>query len=923
VLRGRAVECARLDGLLDAARKGNSSTLLIRGEPGVGKSALLRYALGRAYGMTSVVARGMESESELPFAGLADLVRPLHLALSSIPPVQAAVLAGAVALGPPVGGDRFAACAATLSLLAAAAESSPLLVVIDDIQWLDTGSAEAVLFAARRMNAEGAFLLFALREGEPTALDLSDLPLLQMTGLSEEASIELLTDQTPTPVAPRVASALHLATRGNPLALIEVPTLLTEAQRAGFEALPDPLPSGPGLEHAFVRRLSTLPAQTQRALLVVAASESSDIGPIWRAMEHLAIWPAALDAGDDAGLITLEEVHVRFRHPLIRSAIYQSATAADRRAAHRALAHALDAEEFADRRAWHLAAATLGRDEAVAFGLEQTAARSAARSGYAAAAKAFARAAGLTPEPNDRARRLLAAANAYYLAGRHDEALHCLDEAAACIPGPKGRSEIQHLRAVIEMWVRAPMGAHEVLLAEAERALPNDPESAADLLAEAVAPCVMAGQVHKALSTAKRAYSLAQQTSIETPLVVSVALVMALIMSGESVAAEPILDESLARFKTGGPESAPAAQFLVMSVFNIERYDEARQMAVGAAASARVAGAVGLLPFILAIISEIEFGTGHWSEAYSTASESVRLANETGQQSASSYSLVCLARVEAAQGRDADCIDHVRSAIDIARTHGTDSIFAYAEAALGLLELGRGRPEQAIMHLDEVGRFTQARGLCEPNIVHWQPDLIESLARTGRTVEALRALEVLEKQAEHTERAWAKAAAARCRGYLAPEASFESHFIRALALHQLKPTPFEIARTRLCFGEVLRRHRRRVEARQHLYDALHAFERLGAEPWANRARAELSATGERSRKRDVAALRQLTPQELQIALAVAGGATNREAAAQVFLSPRTVETHLSSLYAKLGVRSRSELAQIFAREQALTSAPTP
>jgi DNA-binding NarL/FixJ family response regulator len=261
--------------------------------------------------------------------------------------------------------------------------------------------------------------------------------------------------------------------------------------------------------------------------------------------------------------------------------------------------------------------------------------------------------------------------------------------------------------------------------------------------------------------------------------------------------------------------------------------------------------------------------------------------------------------------------------MDIARTHGTESIFAYAGAALGSLELGRGRPEQAIVHLDEVGRFTQSHGLGEPNVVHWQPDLIESLARTGRTVEALRALEVLEKQADHTERTWAKAAAARCRGYLAGEASFEAHFTRALGLHQLKPTPFEIARTQLCFGEVLRRHRRRLEARQHLNEALHAFERLGAEPWANRARVELLATGERARKRDVAASRELTPQELQIALVVAGGATNREAAAHLFLSPKTVEAHLSSLYAKLGVRSRSELARVFASEQTATLASTP
>jgi ATP/maltotriose-dependent transcriptional regulator MalT len=922
VLWGREAECLRLDGLLNAAREGTSSALLIRGEPGVGKSALLRYAQDHATGMTTVVARGMESESELPFAGLADLVRPLSHALAGIPPLQAAVLAGAVALGPPVEGDRFAVCAATLSMLAAAAESSPLLVIVDDIQWLDTGSAEAVLFAARRIRAEGVVLLFAIREGEPTALDLSDLPLLTLIGLDEEDSIHLLADQTTVPVAPRVAAAIHAATRGNPLALMEIPTLLTKAQRIGIEPLPDPLPSGPRLEHAFVRRAAALPVQTQRALLVAAASESTDIGPVRQAIEQLDIAPQALDAAENAGLVSLDGADVRFRHPLIRSAIYQSATAVNRREAHRALARALEAEPDADRRTWHLAAAAEEPDESVASDLEQTAIRSMARSGYAASGRAFDRAARLTPDPGDRARRLLAAANAFYLAGRHDEALHRLDEATACVPNPRGRSEIQHLRAVIEMWGRSPMVAHELLMAEAERALPDDPEVAAGLLAEASAPCFMAGDLRKAMSTAKRAYALAQQASSETPLLVCVILAAAMVVSGESVAAQQLLDESLARFTTSGYGAAGFMQFLLFSLLPAERYDEARQLVVAAVAGARAVGAVGLLPYALAVQSEVEFRTGNWSAAYATASESMRLANETGQGNASSYSLVCLARIEAAQGRDADCFAHVRSAMVIARTHGAESIFSYAESALGLLELGRGRPEQAITHLEEVARLIKTHGVGDPNLVQWQPDLIESLVRLGRTTEALRALDVLETQAVHTERIWAQSAAARCRGYLADGASFESHFSRALALHQLKVAPFEIARTQLCFGEALRRYRRRVEARHHLHEALHAFERLGADPWANRARAELAATGERSRKRDVAVSRQLTPQELQIALVVAGGSTNREAAAQLFLSPKTVEAHLSSLYAKLGVRSRSELARVFASEQTPILAPT-
>ncbi|HEV2036878.1 MAG TPA: AAA family ATPase [Candidatus Dormibacteraeota bacterium] len=915
MLRGREAECLRLDGLLDAARGGKSSTLLIQGEPGVGKSALLRYAMDRSTGMTIVVARGLESESELPFAGLADLVRPLGHALSSIPAVQAAILAGAVALGPPVGGDRFAVCAATLSLLAAAAESTPLLVVIDDIQWLDTGSAEAVLFAARRMSAEGALLLFAIREGEPNALDLSDLPLLQLSGLSEEDSFHLLADQTPAPVAPRVAAALHLATRGNPLALTEIPTLLTDAQRTGLEPLPDPVPSGPRLEHAFVRRVATLPVDTQRALLVAAANDSTDIGSVGRAIEQLDIAPQALDAAEGAGLIRVDGADVHFRHPLIRSAIYQSAAAVNRREAHRALARALDAEQDSDRRAWHLAAASTAPDESIASALEDAAARSQARSGYASAARALGRSASLSPSTSERARRLLAAANAYQLAGRPDEALRLLDEAIACRPPERMRFEIEHLRAVIEIWFRTPMAAHDRLLSEASRAQQRDPAAAAVLLAEATIPCFMAAELPRSLETARRARAIADQAGIPSPPLVDVVLAEAMVLSGMAVEAAPLIDECLHRVLVSGHEAAHEAQYLPFSLLAVERYADARALLAGAVSAARSASAVGVLPYALAILSELDFRTGNLAAAYAVGTESVRLARETGQGSSASYSLVTLARVEAAQGRDQDCRSHARAAIELARTHGLGSIFNYAGATLGLLELGRGRPMEALVHLEQTAKGFRESGPSEPNLIQWQPDYIESLARLGRTDDAMRALEAFERDAERTNRAWAKATAARCRGYLSLEGSAE-HFRRAFELHEASPSPFEVARTQLCYGEVLRRQRQRVEARRVLREALNTFDRLGGEPWAGRAHNELSATGEKARRRDVAATRGLTSQEWQIALAVAQGATNREAAAQLFLSPRTVEAHLSSAYRKLGARSRTELVRIFANETA-------
>lgn len=912
MLLGRESERRRLDAVIDQARSGNSAVLVIRGEPGVGKTALLRYATEQAatFRFATLNVRGIESESELPFVNLADLVRPIREVLAVIPPTQAAVLAGALALGPSIPADRFAACAATLSVLAAAAERSPLLVVVDDVQWLDASSAEALLFAARRLSAEGIAMLFALREGEPMALDLADLPSLQLGGLDEAASVHLLISSQPA-VSPRVAVSLHQLVNGNPLALVEIPALLTEAERSGIDALPEPLPAGPHLEHAFLRRVSALAKPSRRALLVAAASESTDAVILRRALEHLELSAHALEPAESAGLIAIEGMEFRFRHPLIRSAVYQAADPVARREAHRALAAALDAEQVADRRAWHLAAAATAPDESIASALEDAAVRSQGRSGYGSAARALIRSAALSPSSFERARRLLAAANASQLAGRPDDGLHLLDEAITYRPPERMRFEIEHLRAMIEIWVSSPMAAHDRLLIEAERAQHDNPAAAAMLLAEATLPCFMAAELRLSLQTARRARALADQVGPPASLLVDSAFAEAMILCGMAVEAAPLLDDCLRRAVVGDAETARQAQNVPFALVVVERYAEARALVAGVVAAARVASAIGILPYGLTVLSELDFRSGNLSAAYATGTESLRLASETGQKSASSYSLVTLARVEAAQGRDDDCRAHSRDATDLARVHGLRSIFNYAGAVLGLLELGRGRPAEAVVHLEQTAKGFLEGGPSDPNLIQWQPDYIESLARVGRTDEAIRALETLEGDAERTDRAWARATAARCRGLISQDAE---HFRRALKLHEASPSPFEVARTKLCYGETLRRQRQRVEARQVLRDALDTFERLGAEPWALRAQNELAATGEKARKRDVSSIRKLTPQELQIGLVVAQGATNREAAAQLFLSPKTVEAHLSSAYRKLGARSRTELARIFANE---------
>jgi DNA-binding NarL/FixJ family response regulator len=622
----------------------------------------------------------------------------------------------------------------------------------------------------------------------------------------------------------------------------------------------------------------------------------------------------AVEPAESAGLITIDGAEFRFQHPLIRSAVYHAAGPVARRDAHRALAAALHEEHEADRRAWHLAAAASAPDESIASALEDAAIRSQGRSGYGSAARALMRSAALSPSVVDRARRLLAAANASHLAGRPDEGLRLLDEAISARPPEPLRFEIEHLRAMIEIWVRTPMAAHDRLMAEAMRAQSTDPTMAAMLLAEATIPCFMAADLTRALELARRAAAMAEQAGTPRPLLVDLNLVEAMILAGLAVEAKPLLDKCSRRVLAAGNPAGLEGQYLPFSLLTVERYEEATTHIAGAVAAARHASAVAVLPYALAVLCEIEFRSGNFTAAYATGAESARLGHETGQESGAAYSLITLARVEAAQGRDGDCRTHARIAVELAGIYGLKSIFNYAGAALGLLELGRGRPAEAIVQLEKTAQaFRESGPNTEPNLIQWQPDYIESLARAGRSDDAIRALETFESDAERTDRAWARATAARCRGFISNDDSAD-HFRRALKLHEASPSPFEVARTQLCYGETLRRQRKRVEARQVLREALNTFERIGAEPWAARAHVELSATGEKSRKRNVAATRQLTPQELQIALAVAQGATNREAAAQLFISPKTVESHLSSAYRKLGARSRTELAHIFASE---------
>jgi DNA-binding CsgD family transcriptional regulator len=916
MLLGRELETSRINSLLDGAREGRSGSLILSGEPGIGKTALLEYAVGRTGDMRVLRAKGVESEAELPFVALADLVQPVLRLLDEIPDAQAAALRAALALGPPSAGDRFTTCAGFLSLLGAAAELTPVLVIVDDAHWVDRSSLQALQFAARRLDAEGIAVLIARRR-DGSELEQSGLPELVLEGLVGDAA-EAVLRQPGRVIANDVTRELIAASRGNPLALLEVPSLLSPAQLAGEEPLSAPVPPGEALERAFLQQVEKLPTETQRALVIAAASSpSSDLEQIIAAVRRVGIEPDALDPAERAGLTVVDGDRLEFAHPLLRSAVYHGAPAMQRSAAHEALAGG-----GGEERAWHLAAAAQAPDAAIAAELEESATAASGRGGHAEAASAFEAAARLAEAPDARAKLLRDAADEARRGGQTAKALELLDAALEAAQQPELAARIQHLYGVIEMWSVSALAAYERLSAEAYRIEASDPERAAWLLTDAGWACFMAGEVVLGRGAAERAVALTEGRGGLVEVLSSALFAIALLLHGERAKAEPLLRrhepllEGSGFLERGYAVAWPGAQALVW----MEDHDQARDVFGRVIEEARAKSSPSVLPYPLTGLAELDFRTGGWARAYANATEAVALARETAQPAALSFALAGLARIEAAQGREEDSRLHVTEAFDLGEGGvGAGAVVVYAAAALGLLELGTGRVEEAIGPLTRVAHEVRAHGLLQPTVIQWAPDLVEALARAGRREDALELLDEFEAAAESSLSTWARGAAARCRGLLTDD-GFEADFARAIELHEALGAPFEIARTELCFGERLRRTRRRKEARTVLRTAIERFERVGAAPWAQRANNELRASGETVQPGAVIATNELSPQELQVALAVAKGATNREAGAALFLSPKTIEAHLGRVYRKLEIRSRTELAALLAREEVLTAA---
>jgi DNA-binding CsgD family transcriptional regulator len=910
VLVGRSTERTRIERLLAAAGTAGSDALLVRGGPGVGKTALLRFARERAKGMLLLEAQGVQAESELAYAGLSQLLAPVLGHLDRLVPRQRDALRAALGLEARQLADRFAAYAATLSLVALAAEERPLLAVVDDAHWLDTASAEALAFVARRLGEDRIALLLASREGAGPALEAAPLDSLTLRGLNGADAVVLLDRIAPGSVERPVAERLGRATDGNPLALSELVRLLTPAQLAGRAPLPEPLPVGPDIERAFGSRIAALGEEAQRALLLAAADESGALETLARALRLRGSDLAALASAEAAGLVVFVEGRLRFAHPLLRSAAYHRAPAAARRDAHAALAAALDGVTGAAvPRAWHLARARLEPDERVARELDAVAEDARRRAAPAAAGRAFEAAGRLSPEPKPRVARLLEAARSYHSAGSSERALPLLEEALDANDDPVVRAEIQLARAYVEGLRRPPADTRALLIAEAERVEPHDPTRAASMLAEAAVTSVMLGQPRDTERLAERAFAMGVEVEGGPALIVALVLGVARILRGEAATGYPLLQRASPLFESSEPAVLGlAATELAIGELYVGNFEEGRRRLADLVARIRDQGALSALPYALFGLSFAEFWLGHWRVAYALATESRTLADEAGQHHLSPMSRLVVSLLAGAQGRLGEAreqLERASAAID----RGLESMITMSTWTRGQIELAAANYEEVIATLAPAGRFNLERGLEEPGVAPWAQELAEAYLRVGRAPEAEATLEVLERQAERTGRELAHAAAERCRGLLAGDEDVEAHFRRALAWHERVPCPFERARTELCFGERLRRANRRSDARQPLRRALAGFGALAATPWIDRTVAELRATGERVRRRTPTTADRLTPQELQVAQLIVQGATNREAAAALFLTPKTIETHLSHVYRKLGVRSRVELAR--------------
>jgi DNA-binding CsgD family transcriptional regulator/tetratricopeptide (TPR) repeat protein len=899
-LVGRSRELAQLYALLARAREGASGVLAIVGEPGSGKSALLAGLAAAASGCTVLRASGSELERGLAFAGVSGLLRPLMGRVDELPAAQRDSLLGALVVrdGPPV--DRFSAYVGVFGLIAAAAERQPVLVIVDDLHWLDPASAEAVIFLARRLEAERVLLVIASR-AENLEL-IRGLPRMDLAGVDLGDVDDLLRRGAGVVLTPDVALALHASTSGNPLALLEASRLLDEEQRSGRRPLPDPIPVGRQLADTYKRRFLELPTLTQRALVIASACDTGSVTVLAAALSTAGLQFSDLEPAEDASLLSVAEGRVRFTHPLIRSAAYHGATATDRRAAHRVLAEVSGAPERQEARAWHLVAASAGPDEAAATDIEELARKAWARHAPAVASSAFEAAARLTADPAVAAGRLLQAALAAQVSGHAGDAIALAQQAQAGTADPAIVGPAMQIEARLGFWAGTP-GAAAMMEKAAYLIGEADPAAGGVALVEAA---MSAGYEHVSGALAIIEHSLfAQAPELLRRLTIAAARLNQ--QTWQEVRADLI--DMLPTMQALDPLANPwiAASYgrgLVIT----ECWPEARELYTSIVGVTRRAGAIAELPISLCSLAEVDFRTDRWWHAYAAADEAVRIAEDTGGPRG--WSLALLALTEAGQGREEECVAHASEAVEMATATGDRALRLWARSALGLLEQGQGRPRAALAHFRAQLDDYERSGLIQQPI--WALERAEAQIRSGlvdeaeTTLDAMRAMDLSGNPDDRIR-------LHRCEGLLATDRDCAGHFEAALAI--TGDSPFDRARTQLAYGERLRRTRRRAAASVQLQSALATFTNLGAAGWIAQTEREVQAAGDRLTAPKRATLSVLSARELQVAHVVATGASNREVAQTLFLSEKTVESHLRRCFQKLDIRSRVELARMLIQRE--------
>ena len=872
-----------------AAVLAGGGAILLRGDPGIGKSALLADAAAVAAERGARVLRGSgaRAEREMPFAAL-------HQLLRSLLDRAHGELRAALAARPTDARERMAAALGLLDLLAGEA---PLTLLVDDAHLLDDASAEALAFAARRLGEGPVAMLLAARGGGPPSL--AALASLRLAGLDAEAARAVVADRAPD-IAGTVRDAIVAASQGTPLALVELPATLTPGQRAGREPLPEPLPVGPAVAAAFLQD-----APDDRRLLVLAAlHDTGELPSLRAAAERLGLDHVhGLNALEEAGLVRIAEGRARIVQPLLRAAVRWDATARQRSDVHLALAEVLEDEH---RRAWHRAQAAEGPNEAIAADLERTAPDAARALGHATAAAMLERAAGLTADGEGRARRLVAAAERHWLAGRTERVGLLLAQADALPGDPEGRAAAALLRGSAQLDAGAPAEAYEVLVAGARQAASGDPMLALDMLTRAAEASWMSGRMEWIADVGGLAAQVAAGDGDEETFMVALLRGVGQLLRDEGDDDAAVLREALV---LAGSLERPRHQLLAC-LLAVWLGDVRAGLAAirTAVAQLRASGGLAELSFALQQLGAFECWEGRLESAATAAQEAVALATENRQDTIRAHALAVLARIEATQGHRDSARAHALESLEASVARGLALPAAAALWALGRMELCTGRPEDALSHLLSVAAPQDGAVVPVPALLV-APDLVEAAVRSGRPEMAEPSLRRFEDWQRRTGSAWATGVLHRMRALRSDADEAETHFLAALEDADQQPM-IEVARTRLHYAELLRRARRKLDAREQLRSALTVLESVGAEPWAERARAELRATGEgAARQLDGGALDELTPQEREIALLVTGGATNREVAAQLFLSVRTVEYHLHKIYTKLGVASRVALTR--------------